>query len=168
MHRSMMMTAVVIIVISSTLSANDLPTAKPDEVGMSAECLADIAPAMQKFVDNGTLPGVITLIARKGKVVYFDCVGWRDVETRKPMQRDTICRIYSQSKPVTGVAVMILYEEGKFQLDDPVSKYLPEFTNLKVLLDPQKNRRVLAKPSNFSSRMDEATCQTAIGHAAGH
>ena len=105
---------------------------KPEAVGMSSERLARIVPAMQPYVDEQKLPGVVTLVARKGQVVYFEAIGSQNVARGEAMSKDTIFRLYSQSKPITGVAVMILYEEGQLLLTDPISDYLPEFTSMKV------------------------------------
>jgi CubicO group peptidase (beta-lactamase class C family) len=115
---------------------------------------------MQRYVDAGNLPGVVTLVARRGKVVHFDAVGWRDVATKAPMSRDTIVRLYSQSKPVTAVAVMILYEEGRFLLTDPLAKYLPEFKDMKVYLG-EENGQVKTEPANA------ITIQHLLTHTAG-
>ena len=109
-----------------------LPLAKPEEVGMSSERLARIRPAMQRYIDAQLVPGTVTIIARRGKVVHFEVQGFMDVEQRTPMREDAIFRIASMSKPITSVALMMLWEEGRFQLSDPVSKYLPEFSNQQV------------------------------------
>jgi CubicO group peptidase (beta-lactamase class C family) len=101
---------------------------------MSSERLARIPPVVKAYVDEGKMPGVITVVARRGKVCHFDVVGMMDVEAGKKMRSDTIFRIYSMTKPVTGVAMMILYEEGRYLLTDPVSKYLPELQDMKVYL----------------------------------
>ncbi len=123
---------VLLFLITDLVMSQDLPRAAPEDVGMSTDRLARIRPAMQHYVDEGRLPGVITLVARRGKVVHFEQVGSRDIENKRPMQPNTILRFYSQTKPVTGAAVMMLYEEGKFLLSDPVSMYLPEFKDVKV------------------------------------
>lgn len=109
-----------------------LPMAKPEEVGMSSERLSRIRPAMQRYVERNLVPGVVSLIARHGRVVHLDAVGFRDVEAKAPMATDTIFRIMSMTKPVTSVALMMLYEEGHFLLSDPVSKWIPEFSDPKV------------------------------------
>jgi len=106
-----------------------LPFAKPEEVGFSSERLARIRPALQKFIDQQKIPNLVTLVARHGKVVHFDAQGYMDFDSKKPASKDTIFRLYSNSKPITGVATMILYEEGLLDLDDPVSKYIPAFKN---------------------------------------
>ena len=99
---------------------------------MSSERLARMTPSMQGVVDQGKFSGVVTLVARHGKVVHFDAVGKQDIEANKPMAKDSIFRIYSMTKPITGVAMMILFEQGKWQLNDPVAKFIPEFKDLKV------------------------------------
>ena len=109
-----------------------LPTAVPEDIGVSAERLEEIAPALQGYVDKGQLPGFLTVIARKGKIAHFETIGMRDVENKKPVEDDTIFRIYSMSKPITSVAVMILYDEGRLQLEDPVEMYIPAFQDMKV------------------------------------
>ena len=91
---------------------------------------------MQAFVDEGKLSGAVTIASRDNKLVHFESVGYRDIEARAPMTPDTLFRIYSMTKPVTGVALMILYEEGKFKLSDPVEKYLPEMKDLQVTQGP--------------------------------
>jgi CubicO group peptidase (beta-lactamase class C family) len=113
-------------------AGKELPTAAPEKVGMSTERLDRLNAGMKSLVDEGRLAGVVTMVARHGKVVNFAAQGKRDTATGTPMQKDSIFRIYSMSKPITGVAMMMLFEEGKWQLNDPVSKYIPEFANLKV------------------------------------
>ncbi len=112
--------------------SRDLATAAPEDVGLSAERLSRISGAMQDIVDEGRLAGVVTLLARHGKIAHFETFGYQDIASSTPMAKDSIFRIYSMSKPITGVAMMMLYEEGKFRLSDPVAKYIPEFKNLKV------------------------------------
>jgi CubicO group peptidase (beta-lactamase class C family) len=111
--------------------------AVPEEVDVSAERLERIRPMLQDYVDAEHLPGFLTVVARRGKIVHFETIGMRDVENEKPVEPDTIFRIYSMSKPITSVAVMILYEEGHFQLGTPVSKFIPEFENMKVYNEDQ-------------------------------
>jgi len=106
-----------------------LPTAKPESVGMSSERLERIAPAMQRYIDQHLVPGTVALVARRGKVVYFDAQGYMDAENEVPMREDAIFRIASMTKPITSVALMMLWEEGKFQLHDPVSKFIPAFAD---------------------------------------
>ena len=111
--------------------------AAPEEVGVSTEHLERIRPVMQGYVDDGRMAGILTVVARRGKIVHFETVGMRDVENNKPIEADTMFRIHSMSKPITSVAVMMLYEEGHFQLDTPVSDFIPEFKNMKVYNEDQ-------------------------------
>ena len=104
--------------------------------GMSADALAQIAPSLQAVVDAGDLSGFVTLIWRKGEVVQLNTLGHRDVAGGKPMTRDTMFRIASMTKPITSVAALMLMEEGKLKLDDPITKWAPEFANMKVLKSP--------------------------------
>jgi len=124
------------LVFSVVVFAQDLPSAKPESVGLSAERLERIATTVQRNIDDKRIAGAVTLVVRHGKVAWFKAQGTADREAAKPMPPDAMFRICSMTKPVTSVAVMMLYEEGKFLLDDPVSKYLPEFKNPKVLVKP--------------------------------
>jgi CubicO group peptidase (beta-lactamase class C family) len=109
------------------------PITKPAEsVGFSSERLDRIAPVMQGYIDQGKLAGTLTLVARNGKIAYLNAQGMQDKKAKKPMAEDTIFRIYSMTKPITAVAAMILWEQGKFHMFDPISKYLPELANMKV------------------------------------
>ena len=109
-----------------------IPRAVPEEVGMSAARLERIAPIMQRWVDDGKIPGALTMIAREGKLVHLEKVGLQDIATATPIEFDTIFRIYSMTKPITSVAVMMLYEEGHYQLNSPVSDFIPAFKDMKV------------------------------------
>ena len=106
-----------------------MPSTRPERVGMSSERLARIGDAMQRYIDQQLVAGTVTLIARKGKVVHFEARGFMDAENQTPMRTDTVFRIASMSKPITSVALMMLWEEGRFHLNDPASKFLPEFAN---------------------------------------
>ena len=107
----------------------------PEKLGLSKEKLMAMESFFkEKYIQNGKLAGIQTLVARKGKVVHFKSTGLRDVENNKKIEKDTIFRIYSMTKPITSVALMQLFEQGLFQLADPVSKFLPEFKNPKVFL----------------------------------
>ena len=112
--------------------AQGLPSAAPESVGMSAQRLARIGDAFRKEIDQGKLPGAVFLVARKGKLVYSEAIGFQDKEAAKPIAKDSIFRIYSMTKPLVSVATMILVEEGRIQLTDPVSKYLPAMKSLTV------------------------------------
>ena len=114
-------------------TAQTLQTAAPSAANFSEERLQRIDKVMQQAVDSGWIPGCVTLIARNGKIVYNKAFGYADVESKTKMQPDNIFRIASQTKAITSVAAMMLYEEGKFLLDDPISKYIPSFANAKVV-----------------------------------
>ena len=118
--------------LAQTVFGQMAPKAKPEELGFSSERLRRLDAAMQQKVDEKQFAGIVTILARHGKAVEFKTYGKKDLSTGAPMERDTIFRIYSMTKPVTGAAMMMLYEEGKWQPDDPISKYIPEFSNLKV------------------------------------
>jgi CubicO group peptidase (beta-lactamase class C family) len=125
-----------VLVLNLTALAQDLPAAKPETVGLSSDRLERIATAVQHDIDDKRIAGAVTLVVRHGKVAWFKSQGMSDREAAKAMPADAMFRICSMTKPITSVAVMMLYEEGKFLLDDPVSKYLPEFKNPKVLVKP--------------------------------
>ncbi len=109
-----------------------LPRAVPEDAGMSTSRLARIAPVMQGYVDAGKIPCALTMIARGGKLVHFEKYGMQDIATAKPVGFDTIFRIYSMTKPITSIAVMMLYEEGHFQLSTPLSEFIPAFKDMQV------------------------------------
>ena len=113
-----------------------LPAASPEAVGLSSQRLERITSAIQKSVDEGHLAGGVTLVARHGKVIYLKAVGDADREAKKPMRTDHIFRICSMTKPITSVAVMMLYEEGRLMLNQPVADFIPEFKSMKVLDPP--------------------------------
>ena len=144
MYKSIFLFLVLATIVGCTPQENKLPVTKPEKVGMSADRLNRIKPVMQRYVDEYKLPGIITMVARHGKVVHFEKYGLMDVD--KPMQLNTIFRIASMTKPVTSIAVMMLYEEGYFQLDDPVADYIPEFKNLKVFSSIDKNGILTVDP----------------------
>lgn len=110
----------------------DMNPVQPESVGFSTERLERLHTFLQQAVDKKEVAGVVTVLARHGKVVEYRAYGVRDLDTKVPMTTDTIFRDYSMTKPVTGVAMMILYEEGKWQPSDPISKFIPEFANLRV------------------------------------
>ena len=130
-----------VFVFSVWAYAQEIPAAKPESVGLSSERLERISTAVQRDIDDKRIAGAVTLVVRHGKVAFFKAQGMVDREAGKPMPTDAMFRICSMSKPITTVAAMMLYEEGKFLLEDPVSKYLPEFKNMKVLVKPAEGER---------------------------
>jgi CubicO group peptidase (beta-lactamase class C family) len=115
-------------------AASSVPTAKPEDVGVSSERLQRISQMIQRRIAAGEMTGAVTIVARKGKIVHLDAQGVMDLDSKKPMTKDTMFRVASMTKPVTGVAIMMMIEEGKVRLNDPVSRYIPEFKNLKVAI----------------------------------
>ena len=124
--------AAVATAAAERTAARDLETVEPADVGVSARRLERLTAGMQGMVDDGKLAGVVTLMARGGKLVHVHVAGVQDIESGAPMERDSIFRIYSMTKPITGVALMMLYEEGRWRLNDPVSRFIPGFADLKV------------------------------------
>lgn len=133
---------------SGAAAVNGLPIVKPETVGMSSERLQRVTKRMQEYIDKGQVAGVVTLIARRGKVVHYEAQGWRDREQKLPMQKDDICVIMSMTKPIVSTALMMLYEEGRFLLSDPIAKWLPEFEKMQVKVPDGENsfKLVPARP----------------------
>lgn len=151
----------VFLVLLLISAAQGQELAKPESVGLSSERLDRIAQAVQKNIDDKRIAGAVTLVARRGKVVWFKAQGMQDRENNKPMRPDTMFRICSMTKPITSVAVMMLYEEGKFMLEDPISKYLPEFKNPKVLVKPESG------PTYTIPAKREITIRDLLRHTSG-
>jgi CubicO group peptidase (beta-lactamase class C family) len=156
------LTGALLLVGLSTVAAQDLPTAKPESVGLSSERLERITTKVQQTIEDKRIAGAVTLVARHGKVAYFKSQGTLDREASKPMRNDAIFRICSMTKPITSVAVMMLYEEGKFLLEDPVSKYLSEFKNPKVFVKPSDGR-----PGYTIPAAREITISDLLTHTSG-
>lgn len=129
----LMGTAMLFAQTKSIKKSSVLTEATPESVGISAERLARIDKMCEEEVANGNVPGIVSLVARNGKIVHWKAYGIAENQTGRKMKRDDIFRIASQSKAITSTAVMMLWEEGKFKLDDPISKYIPEFKNQQVL-----------------------------------
>jgi CubicO group peptidase (beta-lactamase class C family) len=141
--------------------ARDLATATAESVGMSTERLRRLDAAVKRLVDDKQVAGLVTLVERHGKVVNFNAAGQLDVRKNDPVQKDSIFRIYSMSKPITGVAMMMLYEEGKWQLNDPVSRYIPEFARLKVYAGKNDDGSPKLEDARRSMTMRELMTHTA-------
>ncbi len=118
---------------------------RPEEVGLSADRLKRVTELMQRLIDARTFSGAVTLVARNGRIAHFEAQGLMDLDSKKPMQKDAIFRIMSMTKPVVGVAVLMLVEDGKIRLTDPVSRFIPELQNLKVTV---LNTEGAAQPTN--------------------
>jgi CubicO group peptidase (beta-lactamase class C family) len=118
--------------------------AKPEDVGLSSERLARITEMMKRHIASGEISGGVTLVARHGKIAHFEATGVTDVDSKTPMTKNSVFRIASMTKPVTGVAVMMMMEEGKLKITDPVSKYIPSFKDLKVAVAEPRGRGAAA------------------------
>jgi len=123
-----------------------LPLSAPEAVGFDATRLSRVGDAMRGAVEGGHVPAVATVVARRGQVVHREACGVLDLETGAALPIDGLFRMYSQSKPVTAAAAMVLFEEGLFFLDDPITNWLPEFTNRRVVVDPRDAQRVGGEP----------------------
>jgi CubicO group peptidase (beta-lactamase class C family) len=139
---------VLALLVSTFAGAAELKTTKPERVGMSSERLARINDIMQRHIDAGHITGAVTAVGRRGKLVHFETHGYRDPTTKTPMPKDALFRMASSSKPVTGVAVLMLLEEGRVRLNDPVSMYIPEFKNMQVAVPKQGKTEAEARRAN--------------------
>jgi CubicO group peptidase (beta-lactamase class C family) len=133
---------------TQTATLAPLPQATPESVGFAADMPANMDAAMQSLIDKKHLAGIVTLVARKGKVVQHKAYGFQDADAQTPMRTDTIAKIYSMTKPVTGVAMMMLFEDGKWKPSDPIAKHIPEFANLKVFAGEKDGAVVLEDPAH--------------------
>jgi CubicO group peptidase (beta-lactamase class C family) len=140
----------------------ELPVGKPEEVGLSGDRLQRINTAIQRYIDSGQLAGAVTLVARKGRVVHFEAQGLMDIRSKKPMRKDAIFRMASTTKPVTAVAILMLREEGKLRLTDPVSRFLPEFKEMNVASAKPGEPGVHLVPANR-----EITIHDLLTHTSG-
>lgn len=137
------------------------PAASPESLGFDSQRLKKLDAYMAKAVADGRVAGMTTLLARHGKVVSFNTYGKKSLATGEPMTKDTIFRIYSMTKPVTGVGMMILFEEGKWRLDDPVTRYIPEFKALKVMTGTDANGKPILEDMRRPPTMRELMSHTA-------
>ena len=153
---------------SSKTTSVDLTPVKPESVGFSSERLERLHALIQDEIEKKQLAGAVTILARHGKVVEYKTYGKRDLASGAAMTRDTIFRDYSMTKPVTGVAMMILYEEGKWLPSDPISKFIPEFAHLKVFKGMDANGKVILVDADHVPTMRELMTHTAgFGYGMG-
>jgi CubicO group peptidase (beta-lactamase class C family) len=151
---------------AAALHAQGLPGAAPESVGMSAQRLKNISSTFQKEIDKGNLPGVVVLVARKGRLVYADAIGFQNKAAGKPMRKDAIFRIYSMTKPLVSVAAMMLVEDGKLELTDPVSKFLPAMKNMQVSV-VKVDAEFARTTYTLAPAEREITVQDLLRHTAG-
>lgn len=153
--------------IALALAANNsyaqlLEIASPESVGFSSAGLEAVTANLQEHIDNGDIAGVVAAVARDGKIVYYEALGMLDIEQVTPMREDALFRIYSMTREITSVAVLQLYEQGKFEMDDPIQKYLPEFAAQRVLMDSEST-----DISQTRERVGDITVAQLLTHTSG-
>ncbi len=130
--------ATVLVSLLAQRPTADITIAKPEDVGLSTQRLARITEMMNRHIAAGEIAGGVTLVARHGRIAHFEATGVIDIDSKKAMTRDAVFRIASMTKPITGVAIMMMMEEGKLRITDPVSKYIPSFRDLKVAVEQSR------------------------------
>ena len=169
MKRVVFAPVLVMFVFATSLLAQ---TAKPEEVGLSSERLKRIHDLIERRIETRDIAGAVTLVARKGKVAHLDAQGLMDIETNKPMTKDSIFHIASMTKPVIGVAILMMVEEGKVRLTDPVSRFIPEFKEMKVAVPQptpgQATGRGAPPPRFYTVPAErEITIKDLLSHVSG-
>src|SRR6266436_3508277 len=154
--------APVLAFLTVPLAAASIQGAKPEEVGFSSERLARIQQTVERHIAAHDIAGAVTLVARHGRIAQFEAYGLADLDSRKPMSKDSLFWIASMSKPVTGAAILMLLEEGKVRLSDPVSKFIPEFKGMKVAVMPEGPAPYYTIPATR-----EITIQDLLTHVSG-
>jgi len=147
---------------AAPLVAGGVPAGNPEDAGMSSQRLHRIHEAIQRHIDAGEISGAVTLVARRGHIVHFEAHGLMDLESKRPMEKDAIFHLASMTKPITGAAVLMMMEEGKLRLSDPVSKFLPEFKNPKVAVPHGKPGEFYTIPADR-----ELTIRDLLTHTNG-
>lgn len=157
------------ITLIHTSFADDLPMDSPENVGVSSERLQRLSDSMQRYIDSNMLAGTVSLISRNGKVIHHEAQGWKNKETNEPMSDDSIFVIMSMTKPIVSTALMMLYEEGRFLLTDPITDWIPELAGKQVIVDeggesyrmtamrPITIRHVLSHTAGVDPSRDELT-----------
>ena len=156
---------VVALALAGCASPGLQRASTPEEVGFSSDGLRQLSGTLQARVDKGEIPGAVILIARDNKIAWFEAIGFRDREAKAPMTPDSMFRMASMTKPVTSIAVMMLAEEGKLKITDPVSRYLPEFRNLKVGLEKKDGSGNVELIMESAKR--EMTVEDLLRHTSG-
>ena len=163
--RAAVLAVVTTLLVVGFASAQTLPTAKPEQVGLSPDRLERVSQTIKAQMSEGRFPGAVVLIARKGKIGYFEAFGQRDQAAGVPMSKDAIFRLYSMTKPFTSVAAMMLAEDGKLTLADPVSMYFPQLANLQVTV---ANKDADGKTTYTLVKADRPiTVQDLLRHTSG-
>jgi CubicO group peptidase (beta-lactamase class C family) len=153
---------VTALLFQSLVFAASLEMSRPEDVGMSSLRLANLKDQFQRLLDNNESGGFQILVSRRGKVVLYENLGFANVESKVPVSEETLFRIYSMTKPVMGVAMMMLYEEGLYSLNDPLSKHIPEFADLKVFVGEDEEGNMVLEPMER-----EPTIHDLLQHTAG-
>lgn len=162
----------LVIVLAVSLTAA-LPATKPEDVGLSSDRLQRVNQMIQRYVDDGQITGAITMVSRRGKIAHFEAQGQMDLEKKIPMRKDAIFRIASMSKPITGVAILMLMEEGRLRLTDPVSRFIPEFKDTTVAIvktpaRPAANGQPAREAEYYTVPADrEITIRDLLTHTSG-
>jgi len=171
--RSRVLPAMVGLVLVSFVTlrlAAETTIAKPEEVGLSTERLTRITDMVKRHIAAGEISGAVTLVARHGKIAHFEATGATDIESKKPMTKDAVFRIASMTKPVVGVGIMMMMEEGKLRITDPVSKYIPSFKDLKVAVEePRQGAQNTPGPPKYYAvpATREITIRDLLTHVSG-
>ena len=164
-HKStwLSITALLLAVgFTRSLLAQSMTTATPESVGVASSGLQAATAKLQQHIDDSDIAGVVAAVARDGKLIYFEALGQMDLEQGKPMPKDALFRLYSMSRQITSIAVLQLYDQGKFQFDDPIKKYLPQFADQRVLLNPN-NTDVM----QTQARVGDITVAQLLTHTSG-
>ncbi len=142
--------SVIFALVALPLSAASVQTINPEEVGLSTERLQRVHEAIARHIDAHDISGAVTVVARKGRLAHLEAHGLLDIDSKKAMSKDSLFWIASMSKPITGVAILMLMEEGKIRLTDPVSKFVPEFRGMKVAVMQQNPGAARRQPGRAS------------------
>jgi len=162
MVKSVKALSIALAVTAGSSYAQLLEIAAPESVGFSSVGLEAVTANLQGHVDNGDIAGVVAAVARDGKIVYYKALGLSDIEQVAPMREDALFRIYSMTREITSVAVLQLYEQGKFKMDEPIQKYLPEFATQRVLMDSEST-----DVSQTRERVGDITAAQLLTHTSG-
>ena len=154
--------SIALAVTAGSSYAQLLEIAAPESVGFSSVGLEAVTANLQEHVDNGDIAGVVAAVARDGKIIYYEALGMMDIEQVIPMREDALFRIYSMTREITSVAVLQLYEQGKFKMDEPIQKYLPEFATQRVLMDSEST-----DVSRTRERVGDITVAQLLTHTSG-
>lgn len=164
-HKStwLSITALLLAVgFTQSVLAQSMTTATPESVGVASSGLQAATAKLQQHIDDGDIAGVVAAVARDGKLIYFEALGQMDLEQGKPMPKDALFRLYSMSRQITSIAVLQLYDQDKFQFDDPIKKYLPQFADQRVLLNPNSTDVMQTQ-----ARVGDITVAQLLTHTSG-